>query len=87
MKTLPQQRPPIDAVCPVCKVRKPEDRNNINDVVMPRLDWRTAGRPERKRIEDKILEAEMCFECFKRIQDEWSPKAPVFDNNGNRRFL
>lgn len=70
--------------CPECRQRKPVAEDDLHDVVVMRMDWRKAGRPERTKIDIPIGESPMCLQCYVRIMNEWSPKAPWFDDKGDR---
>jgi hypothetical protein len=70
--------------CPECRELKPKDPSDLHDVVLMRMDWRKAGRPERTKITDSIGESPMCLKCQHRITLEWAPQAPCFDAKGDR---
>lgn len=76
-----QQTFDLRPVCPECHKVKPEDPENLHDTVDLRWDWRKA---DREKLEDKIGESPMCLECFNRIQEEWGPKAPWWDEDGKK---
>jgi len=67
--------------CPECKEQKPREKHDQHDIVIMRMDWR---RAERNHIDEPIPQSPMCLQCFHRIQEEYSPKAPTFDAKGNR---
>ena len=70
--------------CPECGRLKPADPDDVNDVVLMRMDWRKAGRPERSDITVPIGESPMCLECHQRIRNEYAKTAPNFDAKGRR---
>jgi hypothetical protein len=86
----PEAKPPLSLAassgtwCPECREQKPRDPDNMHDIVLMRMDWRKAGRPERTRIEHTIGYSPMCLECNARITIEWAPKSPSFDAKGDR---
>ena len=54
----------IQSICPECGVVKPKRVDDLNDVVLMRMDWRKAGRPERTTLDVPVGESPMCHECF-----------------------
>lgn len=69
--------------CFVCGQIKPLHPNYPNDTVDLRHDWRKADRP---RLEDPLPKTEMCFACFCRIQAEYAPVAPHWDEDGVKHY-
>jgi hypothetical protein len=70
--------------CPECREQKPRSGDDLHDIVLMRMDWRKAGRPERTKISDPVGQSPMCLECNARITIEYGPKAPTFDKRGDR---
>lgn len=69
--------------CFECGQMKPYHPNFPNDSVHPCMDWRKAERPS---LDHPIPESPMCFACYCRIRDEYSPLAPYWDKDGHKHF-